>query len=72
MSHYAQLIEEVLAASGRSSTVSTRHVEAWMRCEHPTLDALSPRQFKHEVAVAYDCAVADFNTSERLAQSYGL
>jgi len=50
-----------------------RHVEAWMRVEHPTLDHLSPTRFKREVTLALDCiAEAGAEQSEALARSYGL
>lgn len=48
-------------------------VEAWMRLQHPTLDALSPRQFRREVEVALGCiAEAGLEESARLAESFGL
>lgn len=50
-----------------------RHVEAFMRSEHSTLDGLSPRQFAAEVRMACACideGGADF--AERVAQSFGM
>lgn len=50
-----------------------RHIEAWMRCEHGTLDRLSKIAFKTEVVVAMQCIdAAGKAQSEQLAQSFGL
>jgi hypothetical protein len=50
-----------------------RHVEAFMRSEHPTLDGLSKSQFTKAVYVAsWMVADAGADMSERLAQSFGL
>jgi DNA-binding transcriptional LysR family regulator len=50
-----------------------RHVEAWMRIAHGTLDHLSAELFRHEVILAVDCiAEAGEEQSEKLAQSFGL
>jgi hypothetical protein len=49
-----------------------RHIEAYMRSEHSTLDALSPLRFRSEVQMA--CACVDQGgtvMAERLAKSYG-
>lgn len=49
------------------------HVEAWMRLEHPTLDALSAETFAREVAVAVECIhAAGVDQCDALARSYGL
>lgn len=49
------------------------HVEAWMRLEHSTLDALDPVHFAREVAVAAECIrAAGLIESDKLAHSYGL
>jgi hypothetical protein len=53
-------------------SVDPRHVEAWMRLEHGTLDQLSTAQFISEVIMAERCILADPSQSERLAKSYGL
>jgi hypothetical protein len=72
-SYYQNAIREAMAKIGRIGAADPRHVEAWMRLEHGTLNGLSPRQFTKEVGIALDCiaagAVAD---SESLAQSFGL
>lgn len=50
-----------------------RHVEAHMRAEHGTLDALSPTKFATAVRLAAkDAADCDDNMNELIAQSYGL
>lgn len=71
--HYQQLIRETMAKTGRIGAADPRHVEAWMRCEHPTLGGLSPAQFTAEVKIALDCNAAGTTAdSERLARSFGL
>jgi hypothetical protein len=73
MTGYLRLIREILAHAGRIGTADPRHVEAWMRVEHSTLDALSHEQFVAEVGVALRCiASATADDNESLAQSYGL
>ncbi|MGE0229469.1 MAG: hypothetical protein AB7U23_13280 [Dehalococcoidia bacterium] len=72
MSPYRQTIREHLAQAGRLG-VDPRHVEAWMRIEHPTLDALTPAAFRAEALVAADCTTdAGPTPSEALAASLGL
>ena len=57
----------------RTKDVDPRHVEAWMRVEHPTLDGLSRREFIAEMHVALGCAIdAGPEASEALAASFGL
>ena len=69
---YQTMIRECAARLGRVG-VDPRHVETWMRVEHATLDALSPRQFEDEVAAAIACVdTAGTDASERLAESFGL
>lgn len=50
-----------------------RHVEAYMRSEHGTLDRLSSSQFATEVTMAVMC-IEDGGTeaAESLARSFGL
>jgi hypothetical protein len=56
-----------------SADVDPRHVEAWIRSEHGTLDHLSRRQFELEVSAAVACiARGGTKMSEMLARSYGL
>lgn len=52
--------------------VDPRHVEAYMRLEHGTLDALSREQWAAEVAIAVALINEDPAGAERLAESYGL
>lgn len=69
---YQQMIREHAARLGRVG-IDPRYVEAWMRVEHPTLDALGPSRFRDEVAVAIACIdAAEPGVSEALAESYGL
>ena len=69
---YQQTIREMAARLGRVG-VNPRQVEAWMRLEHPTLDGLSPPQFRDEVEAAIACIDrAGDDRSESLARSFGL
>lgn len=54
---YATTIREHAAALGHLGTNVT-HIEAWMRVEHPTLDALSPGEFRRAVLDAIGCVRA--------------
>ena len=57
----------------RTSDVDPRHIEAWMRLEHPTLDGLSAAEFEREVDEAAALVRAAGTTeSEALAASFGL
>ena len=50
-----------------------RHVEAWMRLEHPTLDGLSRAEFTEAKYAALAAALdAGPEESEALAVSFGL
>jgi hypothetical protein len=50
-----------------------RHVEAYMRSEHSTLDHLPPEQFEREVRIAVGCIEqGGTDIAETLARSYGL
>ena len=69
---YTDQIRQTLARLGHIG-VNPRHVEGYMRVEHPTLDGLSPRQFSAEVKFAVECAVADGpENAESVAESFGL
>ena len=69
---YRDLIRETAACPGRVG-VDPRHVEAWTRLEHPTLDDLSLGQFRAEVEMAIRCIdAAGAAQSESLARSFGL
>ena len=57
----------------RAADVDPRHVEAWMRLEHPTLDGLSRRAFDDAIDEALACAwAAGAAESEAPAASFGL
>ena len=69
---YADFIRETLAKQGHIGRYDPRHVEAYMRLEHSTLDGLSKSQFASEVAMAVECINAEPSQAEALAQSFGL
>lgn len=69
---YQQMIRETLAKSGRVGAADPRHVEAYMRLEYKTLDALGGAAWRRAVDEALACVVADVALAERLAQSEGL
>ncbi|MGH9887099.1 MAG: hypothetical protein ACREBE_16355 [bacterium] len=53
--------------------IDPRHVEAYMRLEHSTLNGLPIWQFNDEVKVAVECVlVGGVADAEALAQSFGL
>ena len=57
----------------RTRDVDPRHIEAWMRLEHPTLDGLSEQQFAEAMHAALAVAIdAGPEQSEALAVSFGL
>lgn len=67
MSTYQQLIREIVPDA------NSRHVEAWMRSEHGTLDALDRKRFDREARLAAAYAEsAGPEMSERLAETFGL
>lgn len=67
MSFYADRIAEL------APDVDPAHVEAWMRLEYGTLDALSPARFAAEVSTALECIEhAGLDECDELAHSYGL
>lgn len=50
-----------------------RHIEAYMRSEHSTLDHLSPQAFRSEVRMAVACIrEGGAEMAERVALSFGL
>jgi hypothetical protein len=70
---YQQMIREAMARTGSISKADPRHVEAWMREDHYTLDALSPSQFTAAVVRALECvSEAGRDMSEQLACAVGL
>jgi hypothetical protein len=69
---YRNMIREDIARMGAIG-VDPRHVEAYMRLEHSTLDGLSRQQWQSEVALAVECVKADGpDNAEACARSYGL
>jgi hypothetical protein len=67
MSLYQTKIKELSPVS------DPRHVEAYMRLAHGTLDQLNPQRFRTEVALSVACiAEGGIDTAKKLAQSYGL
>ena len=57
----------------RTADVDPRHIEAWMRLEHPTLDGLSRAEFERAIDDAVVAiAAAGPDESEALAASFGL
>ena len=68
---YRKMIEQVLAQLGE--TADPRHVEAYIRVEHPTLDHLSAERFRSEVRIALSCIEMEGEAgAETLARSFGL
>lgn len=50
-----------------------RHIEAYMRLEHSTLDGLTRERFVAEAQIAMQCvSIEGRATAERLAHSFGL
>lgn len=71
-SPYAGLIREILAAHGTVEH-DPRHVEAYMRLEHSTLDHLPRERFGAEVRIAVACIRhAGPEMAERCARSFGM
>lgn len=69
---YQQMIREILAKIGRAE-IDPRHIEAYMRLEHPTLDGLSATQLRREVAISVKCVdAAGLAEAEACAASFGL
>lgn len=69
---YANTIREELARQGKIGT-DPRHIEAYMRLEHPTLDGLAREQFAQEVSVGIACVEeGGIAAAESCAQSFGL
>jgi hypothetical protein len=69
---YQDTIREIMTALGHGG-VDARHVEAYMRLEHSTLDGLSREHFAVEVEVGVRCVrEGGVAMAETLAESYGL
>jgi hypothetical protein len=70
---YQQMIRERLASMGYIGKYDPRHIEAYMRLEHSTLDGLSYAQFNKEIKTSMECVNLDgTENAESLARSYGL
>jgi hypothetical protein len=69
---YQRFIREEVARQGHIG-IDPRHIEAYMRLGHSTLDGLSRRQFIDEVQIGVQCILSDgVANAESLAKSYGL
>jgi hypothetical protein len=69
---YQNMIAEILARHGRTG-YDPRHIEAFMRLEHGTLDAMSHEQFEREVEASRICVKSvSYEASEHLAKSFGI
>jgi hypothetical protein len=72
-SAYQRYIREDLKALGLGDRIDPRHIEAFMRLEHSTLDGLSPAQFRAEVKLSADCVIIGGRAgAEECARSFGL
>lgn len=70
--YYTAVIRQELENLG-AADVDPRHVEAYIRLEHPTLDHLTPFQFAGQTCVALECVrICGPLEAEDLAQSFGL
>ena len=70
---YKEAIRIEAAKRGFIGKYNPRHIEAYMRLEHSTLDGLSPKQFSDEIGIAMECINVDgAGNAEKLAQSFGL
>ena len=69
---YAQAIREECSRQGYIG-MDPRHIEAYMRIEHSTLDNLSRAQFRAEVGLCIQCVLAGGEVAaEEAAQSFAL
>lgn len=72
-SAYERPIRESVARLGLIGRYEPAAIEAWMRVEHGTLDALGRDRFDREVQIACDCIDAAAPSETRaLVASYGL
>jgi hypothetical protein len=72
MTHYQKHIAEITQRLGKGH-LDPRHIEAYIRLEHPTLNGLSAEHFEQEVRTGIACcdAVGE-ERAEALARSFGL
>lgn len=70
---YQGLIKSELAHMGLAGKYDPRHIEAYIRIDHSTLDGLSRSQFLHEIRIGIECIKTDgIVNAERCAKSFGL
>jgi hypothetical protein len=71
-SPYFDSIREEIVRQGKIG-IDPRHVEAFMRLEHSTLDGLHKSQFKSEVSISIQCIEqGGVTNAENCAKSFGL
>jgi hypothetical protein len=69
---YHDLINDRLAGLNKAD-FDPRHIEAYMRLEHSTLDGLALDAFTQEIEIAIACIAHDgLANAERCAKSFGL
>lgn len=70
---YSEAIREITAKLGYIGQYDPRHIEAYMRLVHSTLDGLTHKQFVEEVKVSIECIdIEGESVAESLAVSYNL
>lgn len=71
-SQYSQYIKDESEKMGYIG-YDPRHIEAYIRLEHSTLDGLSPAKFKKEIIIGIECIKSDgIENAESCAKSFGL
>lgn len=71
--HVTPYTARIAALLNPIDNIDPRHIEAYMRVEHSTLDGLSVRQFAKEVCIAQACIrESGKEMAERIARSFGL
>jgi len=70
---YQKIIRETIAKLGYIGKYDPRHIEGFMRLEHPTLNGLSKLQAIKEIKIAIGCINSiGSEESEKNALSFGL
>ena len=70
MTFYQETITRILKES--NIEYDPRHIESWIRIEHPTLDGLGYNRFRNEIFIAVECIdETGQEASEQLAVSMG-
>jgi len=73
MSIYQESIREELARNGYIGKYDPRHIEAYMRLEHSTLDGLDLNQFRSEIEISRQCIEeGGADIAEDCAKSFGI